>query len=126
MGMAATYGKFAVLTKIEDSMRRMIRAAPTDDVRRNWNSIYCFEREFMPYPNAEFDVDGELRPHKAKLVLVDGEGSKKEAYQFRANIALTELLGFEVVLFSGEHIMHATRPGDFDAKLVEILALRGQ
>ena len=125
-GMAAAYEKFAVLTKTEDSMGRMIRAAPTDDVRRNWNSMYWFEREFMPYPNAEFDVDGELRPHKAKLMLVNGEGSKKEAYQFRANVALADLLGLEVVLFPGEHMGHATRPGDFAAKLVDILASRGQ
>jgi pimeloyl-ACP methyl ester carboxylesterase len=125
-GMSAAYEKFAVLTKTEDSMGLMIRAAPTDDVRRSWNSMYWFEREFMTYPNAEFDVDVDLRPHKGKLVLVNGEESNKEAYQFRANVALAERLGLKIVLFPGAHVGHATCPGDFAASLVEVLASRDQ
>jgi pimeloyl-ACP methyl ester carboxylesterase len=120
-GMAPAYEKFAVLTKTEDSMGRMIRAAPIDDVRRNWNSMYWFEREFMAYPNAEFDVDEELRPQKGKLVLVNGEESNKEAYQFRANMALADRLGLEVLLFPGAHVGHATNPVGFAARLAEVL-----
>lgn len=125
-GMAAAYEKFIVLTKTEDSMGRVIKTAPTDNLQRNWNSMYWFEREFMDYPNAKFDVDTELRPHKAKLVLVNGEESDKEAYQFRANVALAELLGAEVVLFPGAHVGHATSPREFAASLEEVLASRGQ
>ena len=123
-GMAAAYEKFIVLTKTEDSMGKAIRAAPTDNLRQNWNSMYWFEREFMAYPNAEFDVDMELRPHKSKLVLINGEESNKEAYQFRANVALAERLGLEVLLFPGAHVGHSTCPGDFAARLVEVLAAR--
>jgi len=125
-GMAVAYEKFIGLTKTEDGMGRMIRAAPTDNLQRNWNSMYWFEREFMVYPNAEFDVDAELRPHKAKLVLVNGEESDKEAYQFRANVALAGFLDLEVVLFPGAHVSHSTSPRDFAAKLVEVLASREQ
>lgn len=126
VGMAPAYEKFIVLTKTEESMGRMISAAPTDDVRRNWNSMYWFEREFMAYPHTEFDVDEELRPHKAKLVLINGEESNKEAYQFRANVALAERLGLQVLLFPGAHVGHATNPVEFAAKLAEILDSRGQ
>lgn len=125
-GMAPAYEKFAVLTKTEDSMGRMIRAAPTDDLRRNWNSMYWFEREFMAYPNAEFDIDKELRPQKDKLVLINGEESNKEAYQFRANVALAERLGLEVLLFPGAHVGHATNPVEFAGRLAEVLSSRGQ
>lgn len=125
-GMGPAYEKFAVLTKTEDSMGRMMRAAPTDDVRRNWNSMYWFEREFMAYPNAEFDVDEELKPHRAKLILINGDQSHKEAYQFRANVALAARLGLEVMLFPGAHMGHATNPVDFAAKLVHVLNSRDQ
>lgn len=106
--------------------QRGFSAAPVDNVRQNWNAMYWFERDFMAYPHADFDVDGELRPHKAKLVLINGEESNKEAYQFRANVALAERLGSEVVPFPGAHIGHATKPRDFAAKLVEVLASRVQ
>ena len=125
-GMAPAYEKFIALTKTEETMGRMIRAAPTDNLRQNWNSMYWFEREFMPYPHAEFNVDEELRPHKAKLVLVNGEESNKEAYQFRANVALAEQLGLQVLLFPGAHVGHATNPVEFAAKLVEVLGSRSQ
>lgn len=125
-GMAPAYEKFIKMTMTGDSMGETIRQAPTDNLRRNWNSMYWFEREFMSYPNTEFDVDKELRPQKHKLVLVNGEESDKEAYQFRANVALAERLGLEVLLFPGAHVGHATRAEDFAAKLVEVLAARVQ
>lgn len=125
-GMAPAYAKFVVLTKTEDSLGRWLSAAPVDNVRQNWNAMYWFEREFMAYPHAEFDVDGELRPHKAKLVLISGEESNKEAYQFRANVALAERLGEDVVLFPGARIGHATNPVEFAAKLAEVLGSRSR
>lgn len=125
-GMVAAYQKFAELIKAEEPMKSMMTKAPTDDVRRNWNSMYWFEREFMTYPNHEFNVDEELKPHKDKLVLVNGKDSDGEAYQVRANMALAERLGLEVVLFPGGHVGHSTCPGEFAAKLVEVLAARGQ
>ena len=125
-GMAPAYAKFVVLTKSEDSLGRWLSAAPKNNVRQNWNSMYWFEREFMAYPNAEFDVDEELRPQKVKLVLVNGEESNKEAYQFRANVALAERLGLEVLLFPGAHVGHATNPVGFAARLAEVLRSRDQ
>jgi pimeloyl-ACP methyl ester carboxylesterase len=118
--------RFADFIKANSSMRKSITQMPTDDAGHNWNSMYWWEREFMSYPNTEFDVDDELRPHKDKLVLVNGRDSNLEAYQFRANVALAERLGLEVVLFPGEHVGHWTCPGDFAAKLVEVLHARGQ
>jgi pimeloyl-ACP methyl ester carboxylesterase len=118
--------RFADFIKANSSMRKSITQMPTDDVGHNWNSMYWWEREFMSYPNTEFDVDGELELHKDKLVLVNGRDSNTEAYQFRANVALAERLGLEVIEFPGEHIGHASCPGDFAAKLVEVLTTRGQ
>lgn len=63
-----------------------------NDVGRAYNLTYWFERELLNHPVAEFDVEGELRPWKDKLELVNGEESNREAYQFRANQALAEML----------------------------------
>jgi pimeloyl-ACP methyl ester carboxylesterase len=118
--------RFADFIKADSSMRNSITQTPTNDASHNWNSMYWWEREFMPYPNTEFDVDGELKPYKDKLVLVNGRDSNTEAYQFRANVALAERLGLQVVLFPGEHVGHSTCPRDFAANLVEVFGTRGQ
>lgn len=122
-GMIAGYKKFAKLI-IDDGT--MIGNMPVDDVRLNWNAMYWFEREFMAYPNADIDIDQELKPHKDKLILINGQDSNEEAYQFRANVALARRLGLAVVLFPGGHIGHKTHAVDFAAKLVDELAKRGR
>lgn len=87
---------------------------------------YWMERELLYYPDAAWDVDAELRPHKAKLVLVNGEASNGEAYQVRANVALASMLGLEVTLFPGGHVGHAHVPKEFGERLVEVLAARAE
>lgn len=121
-GTAPAFERFMDLIKADDMMRMGMRSMMfTPDLLRTYNIMYWFEREFIPYPNAEFDVDAELRPHKDKLVLVNGEESNKEAFHYRANVALAEKLGKEVMLFPGGHMGHATHSNAFAAKLVEVL-----
>lgn len=88
---------------------------------RAYSLTYWFERELLAYPVAEFDVEAQLRPWKDKLVLVNGEESNREAYQFRANVALAEKLGMEVVMFSGEHFGYVTRVGEFAEELGRVV-----
>lgn len=85
------------------------------------NTQYWFEREFLYYPFADFDVNGELRPLKDKLILVNGELTNRQPYQYRANAMLAERLGLEVVHFPGEHVGHATRAQQFSQRLLESL-----
>ncbi|KAK0343671.1 hypothetical protein LTR59_014732 [Friedmanniomyces endolithicus] len=90
------------------------------------NTMYWFEREFMTYPQAEFDVGGALAPQKGKLVLVNGELSDKEAYQYRGNVALGQRLGVEVLHVPGEHVGHRSHAEEFGGKLVEVLKGRDE
>ena len=121
-GMHPALEKFAGLTHTD---QRLVRSLM--DFERPFlfsNLQYWFEREFMTYPQAQFDVERDFEPVKGKLVLVNGELSPKEAYQYRGNVALAEKLGTEVVLFPGEHVGHATHAGDFAGKFLEVLKER--
>lgn len=88
------------------------------------NTQYWFEREFLYYPKAPFDVERELKPLKHKLVFVNGELSPREAYQYRANERMAELLDVELVLLPGEHVGHATHAAEFAEGLVNALQVR--
>lgn len=87
--------------------------------------VYWMERELLYYTNATYDFDTELRPHRDKLVLVNGELSNEDAYQVRANVALAGLLGLEVATFPGGHVGHASHSKEFAERLVEVLSARG-
>ncbi|ETN41891.1 uncharacterized protein HMPREF1541_03830 [Cyphellophora europaea CBS 101466] len=88
------------------------------------NMQHWFEREFMFYPKAEFDVQNELGPHKGKLVLANGVLSPKGAYQYRGNVELGKLLGLKVVDVPGEHVGYATHASEFSERVAEILNAR--
>lgn len=88
------------------------------------NMMYWFEREFMDYPRAKVDVEGELGPVKGKLVLLMGENSPKGAYQYRANERIGEVLGLGVELFPGEHVAHLTHAREFAERLRDVLRKR--
>ncbi|KAF7189444.1 hypothetical protein HII31_09220, partial [Pseudocercospora fuligena] len=75
---------------------------------------------------AQFDVERELKPSKEKLLLILGEESPKDAYQFRANVALGKELGVDPVMFPGEHVSHATHAPQFSERLVEVLKGRDE
>lgn len=93
------------------------------------NILYWMEREFMVYPRHAFDVEEAFPPGvREKLVLVNGEGSPRGAYQYRGNVELAERLGRkgEVVVFPGEHVGHATHAVAFANRLVEVLKERGE
>ncbi|KAK3718520.1 hypothetical protein LTR37_005024 [Vermiconidia calcicola] len=88
------------------------------------NTQYWFEREFMYYPKADFDVENEIRPLREKLMIVNGELTSRDPYQYRANAALAEHLGLELLHFPGEHVGHATHAQQFARTLLE--ALKGR
>lgn len=121
-GMFPALMKFTELTQSDP---RMVQAFMDFEKPFLFSNLqYWFEREFMTYPQAEFDVERELEPSKGKLVLVNGELSPKGAYQYRGNVALAGMLGQEVVVFPGEHVGHATHAKAFAGKLVEVLKER--
>lgn len=88
------------------------------------NTQYWFEREFMFYPFAPFNMEDELGPLKKSLMPVNGELSPKEPYQYRANAVLAEALGLSLVHLPGEHVGHATHPEMFSQALLEALKTR--
>lgn len=121
-GTAPAFERFMDLVKADDMMRMGMRSMMfTPDLLRTYNVMYWFEREFIPYPNAKFDVDAELRPSKDKLILLNGEDSNKEAFHVRANPALAEKLGKKVTMVPGGHVGHATHSKAFASRLVEVL-----
>ena len=80
----------------------------------------------MYYPKADFDVEKELRPLKGKLMLVNGEQSPREAYQYRTNVVLGEKLGLEVVHLPGAHVGHTIHAQQFSEKLLEALKTKDE
>lgn len=91
-----------------------------------WNSLwantqYWFEREFLFYPKTDFDIEKDFRPIKDKLLIVNGELSPKDAYQYRANETLAQQLGLQLVLLPGEHVGHATHAKQFAGQLAKAL-----
>ena len=124
-GIHPALGEFAQVTKADqDNIVQSI------DFRKSpylfSNTQYWFEREFMYYPMTAFDVDQQLRPLKDKLLVVNGELSPREAYQYRANAVLAESLGLNLVHVPGEHVGHATHAQQFSAKLLEALKEKDQ
>ena len=123
-GMLPAFLKFADITH----MPREMMAGFEQSFDRPYmfqNCMYWFEREFMTYPKADFDVQKEFGPSKEKLVLVCGEEAPREAYQYRGNVKVGEVLGLEVAHFPGNHVGHATHASQFAKKLVEVLKERG-
>ena len=123
-GMHPALAEFAKLTKMDPG-----DVAKFIDFSRPYmfsNTLYWFEREFPTYPFAEFDVENELRPLKEKLMLINGEESPKEAYQYRANVELGKKLGTEVVEVPGGHVSQATHAKPFSEKLFEALKAKDQ
>ena len=90
------------------------------------NMQYWFEREFMFYPKADFDLAKELKPLKEKLMPICGELSPKDAYQYRAMEVASEELGLSYISFLGEHVGHATHTPEFAGRLLEELRNKDQ
>lgn len=123
-GLAPALERFLDFVKADHVMKTAMKSARTDDVVRNYNVMYWMEREVLYYPNTAWDVDAELRPHRDKLVLVNGELSNEEASHVRANVALAEILDLEVAIFPGGHFGHASHAKEFAEKMVEVLEAR--
>lgn len=119
-GIPPALEKFATVTRADQKVLvQMID--PRNGPYIFSNTQYWFEREFLYYPKAPFDVEEDLRPLKDKLVFVNGEMSPREAYQYRANKKMAELLGMEVVHLPGEHVGHATHAAEFAEGFVDTL-----
>lgn len=119
-GIPPALEKFAKVTQADQRMLvQMID--PRNGQYLFSNTQYWFEREFMYYPKTDFDIEKELRPLKDKLLLVNGELSPREAYQYRASAALAERLELKVVHLPGEHVGHATHAQEFSQQFLEAL-----
>jgi pimeloyl-ACP methyl ester carboxylesterase len=114
---------FAELTKAD---QRMIESFDLSKPTIWSNLQYWFEREFMFYPKADFDVECEIRPLKEKLMPIYGESSPKEAYQYRAMEVMCKQLGLEYVGIPGEHVAQATHAPQFAQRLREALKAKDQ
>lgn len=84
------------------------------------NLQYWFEREFLPYPQYQFDLD-DLSKLKDKMRLLVGGDSNPEAPQYRANVALAEKLAIDVYTITGAHFGFASHTQPFAKKLREII-----
>ena len=124
-GMPPALEKFAHVTHADQKML-VAMIDPRNGPYLFSNTQYWFEREFLYYPKTDFDVKNELRPLKDKLMLVNGQLSPREAYQFRANATLAEKLGLKLVLLPGEHVGHATHAEQFSQKFLEALKAKDQ
>ncbi len=85
------------------------------------NQQFWFEREFMVYPKADFDVERDFRPHVDKLMPVYGVLSPRDAYQYTAMEVTCKKLGLEYLEFPGEHIGQLTHPQQFAQALLQAL-----
>ena len=122
-GMHPAFEKFAKVTKA-DQATVVQSSNPRLGPYQFSNTQYWFEREFMFYPFAPFEVDNVLRPIKDKLMPVNGELSNPEPYQYRANATLAEELGLPLVHLPGEHVGHATNPEEFSRELFTALKIK--
>lgn len=124
-GMHPAFEKFAEVTKADQAM--VVQASdPRLGPYQFSNTQYWFEREFMFYPFAPFDVENGLKPVKEKLMPVVGELSSREPYQYRANATLAEKLDVPLVHLPGEHVGHATHPERFSKKLLDALKAKDE
>lgn len=122
-GMAPAFKRFAKVTRADQAMVENA-SNPRLGPYQFSNTQYWFEREFMYYPFHRFNVETELRPVKDKLMPVNGELSNREAYQYRANVALADKLDLQLVNLPGEHVGHTTHSVDFASGLLSALKAR--
>lgn len=124
-GMHPAFQKFAEVTKADQDM--VVRASdPRLGPYQFSNTQYWFEREFMYYPFAPFDVESEFKPLREKVMPVCGKLSSREPYQYRANATVAEKLELELVHLPGEHVGHATHPEEFAEGLLRALKGRNE
>jgi pimeloyl-ACP methyl ester carboxylesterase len=84
------------------------------------NVQYWFEREMPYYPLTEYN-SRMFQPLRHKLVLANGELTRKHTFQYRANETLAEDLGQELVILAGAHIGFATHAKKFATGMMEAL-----
>lgn len=118
-GIPPAYGKLSSITKADRSLNIGLV-----DFRKPFlfsNTTYWFERELMQYPMAEFDIIKEFGPLRSKLMLVCGEDSPRDCYQYRANAVIARKLGMKLVFCPGEHNGHVLNASTFAAALRKAL-----
>lgn len=118
-GISPALGKLAQITKADQSITLGLI-----DFRKPYlfsNTQYWFEREFLQYPMVQFDVEREFEPLKDKLMLLVGEDSPRECYQYRANAVLARRLGLELVYCPGEHNGHVLNEPLFARAIIDAL-----
>ena len=103
---------------------KVIMTRSTSSVNVLSNIRYWFEGEFLNYPRAPINVEKELLPLKGQLILLNGEKTNREAYQWRANELIAWKLGLDLCIFPGEHLGHMTHADLFASKLLKVVGSR--
>lgn len=88
------------------------------------NTRYWFDGEFLNYPRASFEIKKDILPWRDRLVLINGKKTNREAYQWRANELIAEMLDVELEIFPGEHLGHMTDARLFAERFAEVLSSR--
>jgi acetyltransferase/esterase len=86
-------------------------------VRRNQD--FWLNHEVRQYPRFVPDVSA-LKAALSRLVLAGGDDSRNY-FPYHATAAMAKQLGITVVDFPGGHVGYATHPGEFAARLAEVL-----
>ena len=110
-GIPPALGKLSKITKADQSITLSLI-----DFRKPYlfcNTIYWFEQEFMQYPLTKFNILEEFGHLKDKMMLVVGEESPRDCYQYRANAVIARKLGMKLVVGPGEHNGHVLNAAAF-------------
>lgn len=83
------------------------------------NVMYWFERE-LSYPFVDFKPE-MFEKYKAKMVLLCGQMTNKEAFHFRASENLAGALGLRLELVAGAHPGYASHAEEFAEDFMGVL-----
>ncbi|KAF2106462.1 Alpha/Beta hydrolase protein [Lophiotrema nucula] len=89
----------------------------------NGNNFVWFERELLPYPLYEFDLD-KMSLGKSKLMLANGVETNPQALHYRANVQLATMFGLDVNVLPGGHVGYREDPQGWAIALVQALVKR--
>lgn len=90
------------------------------------NLQFWFEREFLQYPNVDYDAERDFAQYKDKLMPIYGELTGRTAYQYLAMKVLCEKLDLKYLEFPGEHMGYMSHAEPFAKKLLETLKARDE
>ncbi|KAK4556431.1 hypothetical protein LTR86_006575 [Recurvomyces mirabilis] len=121
-GVAPAMEQFAAMTKSGAETAALLAAfdPKVGGPYTSGNVMYWLEREFLPYPTNEIDMEA-LKKYTDKLMLLNCEGTHREALHYRANVVLAEKLDLDLEIMPGGHVGFAYMPEPWARRLVEIV-----